>query len=282
MHIIFHDWGKNYFCFSSDLLVVFRMLDAPIILPLQHSIILPSELYPWYVFCPLTLLLSCRLHPHCFSFLESRKKRKKRESEMDHKLSVGFHAWCESLWDTKLLKDSFSLHCAIIGSFHSGELHDCDQPVRVHGLWQSLCVPEVAFVRQNCQDCQSTFTYHCARQPGAEGREQAFRCHGRQVWCCWVCAWCLAPGTCCFWDIPFICCKSHQNQTYLVSHQNQTYLVHISYIYARICMFKQRIYFVVIVHTVYIPGIYIIYFRICKFIWIYFVVPIHTVYIPGI
>ena len=38
MHIIFDDWGKNYFCFSSDLLVIFRTLDARIILPIQRSI----------------------------------------------------------------------------------------------------------------------------------------------------------------------------------------------------------------------------------------------------
>ena len=44
-----------------------------------------------------------------------------------------------------------SLHCAIISCFHSGELHDsddCDQPVRVHGLWQSRCIPQVESVRQ--------------------------------------------------------------------------------------------------------------------------------------
>ena len=105
-----------------------------------------------------------------------------------------------------------SLHCAIIGCFHSGELNDsddCDQPVRVHGLWQSLCIPQVESVRQSCQDsCQSTFTDMQGSWfwlSGAEGGEQAFGRHGRPVA---IAGWCSARATSCFWDIPFICCKN--------------------------------------------------------------------------
>ena len=97
-----------------------------------------------HAFHPLNLLLNCHLHPHCFTSWNLR------DSEMDHILSVGFHAW-----DTLLLKASFSLHCAIIGCLHSVELHDsdnCDQPIRKHGLWQSWCIPQVESVSQSCQD----------------------------------------------------------------------------------------------------------------------------------
>ena len=142
-----------------------------------------------YVFRPLNLLLNCRLHPHCFSFLESKE---------------GTVRWTTPY--PLVSMDSFSLHCAIyvaiIVCFHSGELHDsddCDQPVRVHGLWQSLCVPQVISVLQSCQDsCQSIFTDVQGSRSwlsGAEGGEQKFGPHGRRVWCCWVCTWCSAPAT---------------------------------------------------------------------------------------
>ena len=96
--------------------------------------------------------------------------------------------------DHIVAQGKLSLHCAINGCFHSGELHDsndCDQPVRVHGLWQSRCIPQVESVRQSCQvSCKLTFTYMQGSWSwisGAEGGEQTFGRHGRQVWCALVC-----------------------------------------------------------------------------------------------
>ena len=117
MHIIFHDWGKNHFCFSPDLLVIFWMLDYRIILPLQRSIY--SAFWTLPIIKYFVRWLSCLIVVYIITVLASWNLKKGQ-------------------WDGQLLKpqEQLALHCAIIGCFHSGASHDsvnCDQPLRVHG-----------------------------------------------------------------------------------------------------------------------------------------------------
>ena len=203
MHIIFHDWGKNYFCFSSKLLAIFRTLDARIILSIQRSI------YSAFWALPIIMVfvheISCLIVVFIL-IVSASWNLKKGQWDGPHRIR-----WFPCVRHP-VAQGQLSLHCAIIGCFHSGELHDsddCDQPVRVHGLWQSRCIPQVESVRQSCQDsCQSTFTDmqgSWSWLSGAEGGEQAFGRHGRPVA---MAGGCSARATSCFWDIPFICCKN--------------------------------------------------------------------------
>ena len=63
-----------------------------------------------YIFCPLTVLLHCLVHPHCFYFLESKEGKVRRTTP-----DPFFFAQ-----DTQLHKDSF----AFALGFHSGDLRD--------------------------------------------------------------------------------------------------------------------------------------------------------------
>ena len=156
--------------------------------PQEGGICEPFPGYTWYLnftnnygFRPLNLLLIV-----VFILIVSASwNRKKGQWDEPHSIS-----WFPCVRHP-VAQEKLSLHCAIIGCFHSGELHDsddCDQPVRVHGLSQSLCIPQVESVHQSCQDsCQSTFTYMQGLVIGSWGWGAGFRTpwqagrHGRRI-----------------------------------------------------------------------------------------------------
>ena len=93
-----------------------------------------------YGFRPLTLLLHCLVHPHCYCFLES-KEGTVRWTTPD----PFFHAR-----DTQLHKDSFALYCAI-------------------GVRQDSCPSTFIGVQSSCTWLS-----------GAQGGDQAFGRHVRR------------------------------------------------------------------------------------------------------
>ena len=141
-----------------------------------------------YGFRPRNLLLNCRFHPHCFSFLESKEGTVRwttpyplvsmRETPSNSR--TAFFAlcyyWLLPLWCTPWLRR----------------------------LWPacSCAWTMTVAVYSTSRICPSRFMSWLS---GAEGGEQAFGRHGRPVA---IAGWCSARATSCFWDIPFICCKN--------------------------------------------------------------------------
>ena len=154
-----------------------------------------------YVFRPLNLLLNCRLHPHCFSFLESKEGTVRwttpyplvsmRETPSCSRTAFKFLCtllhWLVPLWWTPWLRWLWTA-----GSF-------------AWALRVAVC--STSSIRPSkLPRFMSIDIHRCARQLvlviGAEGGEQTFWRHGRRVWCCWVCVWCSAPATWCFQGYP--------------------------------------------------------------------------------